>query len=185
MFSEPQTWSYREGRVLMGEGASLVAKQPLVPAALAVWQALPRSLGLGGPQLGRDLWDIRRATAATSQCDLVSPPCSEPRFPHSYIWAGVMLMTYPSSSLSSSSSCHPPSPAARRSIRCLRNIIHWNLISAFILRNATWFVVQLTMSPDVHQSNVVCPGGAGPGSEEGSGWGCLCRGGTRAGPWSP
>ncbi|XP_039332826.1 corticotropin-releasing factor receptor 1 isoform X3 [Saimiri boliviensis] len=46
-----------------------------------------------------------------------------------------------------------------RSIRCLRNIIHWNLISAFILRNATWFVVQLTMSPEVQQSNVVCPGG--------------------------
>ncbi|XP_014387393.1 PREDICTED: corticotropin-releasing factor receptor 1 isoform X1 [Myotis brandtii] len=41
-----------------------------------------------------------------------------------------------------------------RSIRCLRNIIHWNLISAFILRNATWFVVQLTMSPEVHQSNM-------------------------------
>uniref|UniRef100_A0A8I3X6B1 Corticotropin releasing hormone receptor 1 n=1 Tax=Callithrix jacchus TaxID=9483 RepID=A0A8I3X6B1_CALJA len=41
-----------------------------------------------------------------------------------------------------------------RSIRCLRNIIHWNLISAFILRNATWFVVQLTMSPEVQQSNV-------------------------------
>uniref|UniRef100_A0A8C8RTD6 Corticotropin-releasing factor receptor 1 n=1 Tax=Pelusios castaneus TaxID=367368 RepID=A0A8C8RTD6_9SAUR len=43
----------------------------------------------------------------------------------------------------------------RRSIRCLRNIIHWNLITAFILRNATWFVVQLTMNPDVHESNVV------------------------------
>ncbi|RMB95078.1 hypothetical protein DUI87_28449 [Hirundo rustica rustica] len=42
-----------------------------------------------------------------------------------------------------------------RSIRCLRNIIHWNLITAFILRNATWFVVQLTMSPEVHESNVV------------------------------
>ncbi|XP_061667257.1 corticotropin-releasing factor receptor 1-like isoform X12 [Syngnathoides biaculeatus] len=42
-----------------------------------------------------------------------------------------------------------------RSIRCLRNIIHWNLIGAFILRNATWFVVQLTMSPQVHESNVV------------------------------
>ncbi|KAJ8793138.1 hypothetical protein J1605_003815 [Eschrichtius robustus] len=61
----------------------------------------------------------------------------------------------------------PPLPCCPRSIRCLRNIIHWNLISAFILRNATWFVVQLTMSPEVHQSNVVCPGGAGPGSEEG------------------
>lgn len=44
-----------------------------------------------------------------------------------------------------------------RSIRCLRNIIHWNLISAFILRNATWFVVQLTMTPEVHESNVVSP----------------------------
>nr|XP_057923305.1 corticotropin-releasing factor receptor 1 isoform X1 [Doryrhamphus excisus] len=42
-----------------------------------------------------------------------------------------------------------------RSIRCLRNIIHWNLIAAFILRNTTWFVVQLTMSPEVHESNVV------------------------------
>uniref|UniRef100_A0AAR2JC95 G-protein coupled receptors family 2 profile 2 domain-containing protein n=1 Tax=Pygocentrus nattereri TaxID=42514 RepID=A0AAR2JC95_PYGNA len=41
-----------------------------------------------------------------------------------------------------------------RSIRCLRNIIHWNLISAFILRNATWFIVQITMNPDVHESNV-------------------------------
>uniref|UniRef100_A0A3Q3K575 Corticotropin-releasing factor receptor 1 n=1 Tax=Monopterus albus TaxID=43700 RepID=A0A3Q3K575_MONAL len=42
-----------------------------------------------------------------------------------------------------------------RSIRCLRNIIHWNLITAFILRNATWFIVQMTMSPEVHESNVV------------------------------
>uniref|UniRef100_A0A8D0H0K9 Corticotropin-releasing factor receptor 1 n=1 Tax=Sphenodon punctatus TaxID=8508 RepID=A0A8D0H0K9_SPHPU len=42
-----------------------------------------------------------------------------------------------------------------RSIRCLRNIIHWNLITAFILRNATWFVVQFTMNPEVHESNVV------------------------------
>ncbi|XP_065433773.1 corticotropin-releasing factor receptor 1 isoform X2 [Chrysemys picta bellii] len=42
-----------------------------------------------------------------------------------------------------------------RSIRCLRNIIHWNLITAFILRNATWFVVQLTMNPAVQASNVM------------------------------
>ncbi|KAF3853969.1 hypothetical protein F7725_014657 [Dissostichus mawsoni] len=42
-----------------------------------------------------------------------------------------------------------------RSIRCLRNIIHWNLITAFILRNATWFIVQMTMSPAVHESNVI------------------------------
>uniref|UniRef100_A0A3Q2CK46 Corticotropin releasing hormone receptor 1 n=1 Tax=Cyprinodon variegatus TaxID=28743 RepID=A0A3Q2CK46_CYPVA len=42
-----------------------------------------------------------------------------------------------------------------RSIRCLRNIIHWNLISAFILRNATWFIVQLTMNPSVTESNKV------------------------------
>lgn len=90
-----------------------------------------------------------------------------------------------SPSLSSPSSCHPPSLAAPRSIRCLRNIIHWNLISAFILRNATWFVVQLTMSPEVHQSNVVCPGGTGPGAEGGSGWGCPGGGGARARPCSP
>lgn len=51
----------------------------------------------------------------------------------------------------------PALPCCPRSIRCLRNIIHWNLISAFILRNATWFVVQLTMNPEVHQSNVVRP----------------------------
>uniref|UniRef100_A0A7M4FWK0 Corticotropin-releasing factor receptor 1 n=1 Tax=Crocodylus porosus TaxID=8502 RepID=A0A7M4FWK0_CROPO len=50
----------------------------------------------------------------------------------------------------------PPNPSCvHRSIRCLRNIIHWNLIAAFILRNATWFVVQLTMNPEVHESNVV------------------------------
>uniref|UniRef100_H3D2S0 Corticotropin releasing hormone receptor 1 n=1 Tax=Tetraodon nigroviridis TaxID=99883 RepID=H3D2S0_TETNG len=42
-----------------------------------------------------------------------------------------------------------------RSIRCLRNIIHWNLITAFILRNATWFIVQLTINREVHDSNVV------------------------------
>ncbi|KAM7371348.1 hypothetical protein PAMP_008601 [Pampus punctatissimus] len=42
-----------------------------------------------------------------------------------------------------------------RSIRCLRNIIHWNLISAFILRNATWFIVQLTMNPAVTESNQI------------------------------
>uniref|UniRef100_A0AAX7TUL7 Corticotropin-releasing factor receptor 1 n=1 Tax=Astatotilapia calliptera TaxID=8154 RepID=A0AAX7TUL7_ASTCA len=44
---------------------------------------------------------------------------------------------------------------SHRSIRCLRNIIHWNLITAFILRNATWFIVQMTMSPEVHESNVI------------------------------
>uniref|UniRef100_A0A3P8VRF3 Corticotropin releasing hormone receptor 1 n=1 Tax=Cynoglossus semilaevis TaxID=244447 RepID=A0A3P8VRF3_CYNSE len=42
-----------------------------------------------------------------------------------------------------------------RSIRCLRNIIHWNLITAFILRNATWFIVQMTMNVDVQESNVI------------------------------
>lgn len=77
------------------------------------------------------------------------------------------------------SPCSHPLLLPPRSIRCLRNIIHWNLISAFILRNATWFVVQLTMSPEVHQSNVVRPGGAAPGSEEGSGW--DGPGGKRAG----
>uniref|UniRef100_A0A4W4ERU6 Corticotropin-releasing factor receptor 1 n=1 Tax=Electrophorus electricus TaxID=8005 RepID=A0A4W4ERU6_ELEEL len=52
-------------------------------------------------------------------------------------------------------SSSPLSLALGRSIRCLRNIIHWNLITAFILRNATWFVVQLTMNPKVHESNVI------------------------------
>ncbi|KAK7919437.1 hypothetical protein WMY93_010721 [Mugilogobius chulae] len=42
-----------------------------------------------------------------------------------------------------------------RSIRCLRNIIHWNLITAFILRNATWFIMQLTMTHEVQASNTV------------------------------
>ncbi|XP_006088798.1 corticotropin-releasing factor receptor 2 isoform X1 [Myotis lucifugus] len=41
-----------------------------------------------------------------------------------------------------------------RSIRCLRNVIHWNLIGTFILRNATWFLLQL-IDPEVHESNEV------------------------------
>ncbi|KAK9396943.1 corticotropin-releasing factor receptor 1 [Crotalus adamanteus] len=66
-----------------------------------------------------------------------------------------------------------------RSIRCLRNIIHWNLITAFILRNATWFVVQLTMNPEVHESNVTsCGSGcssvlAGVSGEEKGGRGLV------------
>ncbi|XP_038611566.1 corticotropin-releasing factor receptor 2 [Tachyglossus aculeatus] len=39
-----------------------------------------------------------------------------------------------------------------RSIRCLRNVIHWNLIATFILRNATWFLLQL-IDHRVHESN--------------------------------
>uniref|UniRef100_F7G3M9 Corticotropin releasing hormone receptor 2 n=1 Tax=Ornithorhynchus anatinus TaxID=9258 RepID=F7G3M9_ORNAN len=39
-----------------------------------------------------------------------------------------------------------------RSIRCLRNVIHWNLITTFILRNATWFLLQL-IDHRVHESN--------------------------------
>lgn len=60
-----------------------------------------------------------------------------------------------------------PCPPNSRSIRCLRNIIHWNLITAFILRNATWFVVQLTMNPEVHESNVVGAALAGSWPEPG------------------
>lgn len=60
------------------------------------------------------------------------------------------ILHFYSTNIPVSTVCHPP-----RSIRCLRNIIHWNLISAFILRNATWFIVQLTMNPEVHESNVV------------------------------
>ncbi|KAK7945386.1 hypothetical protein WMY93_001114 [Mugilogobius chulae] len=39
-----------------------------------------------------------------------------------------------------------------RSIRCLRNIIHWNLIATFILRNIMWFLLQL-IDHNVHESN--------------------------------
>uniref|UniRef100_A0A3P9ALR6 Corticotropin releasing hormone receptor 2 n=1 Tax=Esox lucius TaxID=8010 RepID=A0A3P9ALR6_ESOLU len=38
------------------------------------------------------------------------------------------------------------------SIRCLRNIIHWNLITTFILRNVMWFLLQL-IDHNVHESN--------------------------------
>jgi len=65
-----------------------------------------------------------------------------------------------------------PGPLFSRSIRCLRNIIHWNLITAFILRNATWFVVQFTMNPEVHESNVVGAAMSGSWPEPGpSVWG--------------
>ncbi|KAG8505648.1 Corticotropin-releasing factor receptor 2 [Galemys pyrenaicus] len=52
-----------------------------------------------------------------------------------------------------------------RSIRCLRNVIHWNLITTFILRNATWFLLQL-IDHKVHESNEVTGRrlGAGPGA---------------------
>ncbi|KAJ6659309.1 hypothetical protein lerEdw1_019180 [Lerista edwardsae] len=38
------------------------------------------------------------------------------------------------------------------SIRCLRNIIHWNLITTFILRNVMWFVLQM-IDHNIHESN--------------------------------
>ncbi|XP_040594307.1 corticotropin-releasing factor receptor 2 isoform X4 [Mesocricetus auratus] len=41
-----------------------------------------------------------------------------------------------------------------RSIRCLRNVIHWNLISTFILRNVAWFLLQL-IDHEVHEDNEV------------------------------
>ncbi|KAJ7396165.1 hypothetical protein BTVI_147485 [Pitangus sulphuratus] len=40
----------------------------------------------------------------------------------------------------------------RRSIRCLRNIIHWNLITTFILRNVMWFLLQM-IDHNIHESN--------------------------------
>uniref|UniRef100_A0A8D1PV09 Corticotropin-releasing factor receptor 2 n=1 Tax=Sus scrofa TaxID=9823 RepID=A0A8D1PV09_PIG len=43
---------------------------------------------------------------------------------------------------------------ALRSIRCLRNVIHWNLIATFILRNVLWFLLQL-IDHEVHESNEV------------------------------
>uniref|UniRef100_A0A674IYH5 Corticotropin releasing hormone receptor 2 n=1 Tax=Terrapene triunguis TaxID=2587831 RepID=A0A674IYH5_9SAUR len=39
-----------------------------------------------------------------------------------------------------------------RSIRCLRNIIHWNLITTFILRNVLWFLLQM-IDHNIHESN--------------------------------
>uniref|UniRef100_A0A674EY59 Corticotropin-releasing factor receptor 2-like n=1 Tax=Salmo trutta TaxID=8032 RepID=A0A674EY59_SALTR len=39
-----------------------------------------------------------------------------------------------------------------KSIRCLRNIIHWNLITTFILRNVMWFLLQL-IDHNIHESN--------------------------------
>lgn len=47
-------------------------------------------------------------------------------------------------------------PLHRRSIRCLRNIIHWNLITTFILRNVMWFLLQL-IDHNIHESNEVTP----------------------------
>uniref|UniRef100_F6YUC9 UTP25, small subunit processor component n=1 Tax=Xenopus tropicalis TaxID=8364 RepID=F6YUC9_XENTR len=41
-----------------------------------------------------------------------------------------------------------------RSIRCLRNIIHWNLITTFILRNIMWFLLQM-IDHRIHESNEV------------------------------
>uniref|UniRef100_A0A8C3LF01 Corticotropin releasing hormone receptor 2 n=1 Tax=Chrysolophus pictus TaxID=9089 RepID=A0A8C3LF01_CHRPC len=49
-----------------------------------------------------------------------------------------------------------------RSIRCLRNIIHWNLITTFILRNVMWFLLQM-IDHNIHESNevshlpILCP----------------------------
>ncbi|XP_078073153.1 corticotropin-releasing factor receptor 2-like isoform X3 [Mustelus asterias] len=39
-----------------------------------------------------------------------------------------------------------------RSIRCLRNIIHWNLITTFILRNSMWFALQM-IDHQIHDNN--------------------------------
>ncbi|XP_010626622.1 corticotropin-releasing factor receptor 2 isoform X9 [Fukomys damarensis] len=44
--------------------------------------------------------------------------------------------------------------ASPRSIRCLRNVIHWNLVTTFILRNVTWFLLQL-IDHEVHESNEI------------------------------
>ncbi|KAM5156848.1 corticotropin-releasing factor receptor 2 [Mantella aurantiaca] len=41
-----------------------------------------------------------------------------------------------------------------RSIRCLRNIIHWNLITTFILRNITWFLLQM-IDHKIHEKNEI------------------------------
>lgn len=97
------------------------------------------------PQIGRD---------QCSSDQPVSPTHAKLQSLRCCVWAGEMLTL--ALILSLLPLLWPPAlSCCPRSIRCLRNIIHWNLISAFILRNATWFVVQLTVSPEVHQSNVV------------------------------
>lgn len=50
-----------------------------------------------------------------------------------------------------------PDLGLHRSIRCLRNVIHWNLITTFILRNITWFLLQL-IDHEVHEGNEVTSG---------------------------
>uniref|UniRef100_A0A8C4QX69 Corticotropin releasing hormone receptor 2 n=2 Tax=Eptatretus burgeri TaxID=7764 RepID=A0A8C4QX69_EPTBU len=42
--------------------------------------------------------------------------------------------------------------ALLRSIRCLRNIIHWNLVGTFILRNTAWFLLNF-IDQHVHKAN--------------------------------
>nr|XP_039255657.1 corticotropin-releasing factor receptor 2-like isoform X1 [Styela clava] len=42
-----------------------------------------------------------------------------------------------------------------RSIRCWRNIIHWNLVASFILRNIFWILLHLFISYQSRQSNAV------------------------------
>ena len=39
-------------------------------------------------------------------------------------------------------------------------MIHWNLITTFILRNVMWFLLQL-IDHEVHESNEVVGGGLG------------------------
>lgn len=59
-----------------------------------------------------------------------------------------------------------PDLGLHRSIRCLRNVIHWNLITTFILRNITWFLLQL-IDHEVHEGNEVGH------FQEPPAWGCL------------
>ncbi|XP_054111927.2 uncharacterized protein LOC103793141 isoform X3 [Callithrix jacchus] len=145
------SWNGREWKAPPGEAG--IPRKPAAPVNGAQ-AALPGSawgLYLGGLQAGRAPWGIRRA--------LLPPPCVTwlvgltPCLSFLMYTSGWGLCGQPAPHPLSCHSVTCPSCCAR-SIRCLRNIIHWNLISAFILRNATWFVVQLTMSPEVQQSNV-------------------------------
>lgn len=65
-----------------------------------------------------------------------------------------------------------PDLGLHRSIRCLRNVIHWNLITTFILRNIAWFLLQL-IDHEVHEGNEVTSGSL----RLGAGFACLaaCR----------
>nr|XP_020820133.1 corticotropin-releasing factor receptor 2 isoform X8 [Phascolarctos cinereus] len=95
-------------------------------------------------------WATPLQTCHSGSCWVITATCSQPSpisqgMPTENAWAmgpGPPGSTIPSVSPSWTT----------RSIRCLRNIIHWNLITTFILRNILWFLLQL-IDHTVHENN--------------------------------